>query len=32
MVTMVMRLIAMMITVICDNDIGNDDDDDDSNQ
>ena len=31
MVTMVMRLIAMMITVICDNDIGNDDDDD-SNQ
>ena len=32
MVTMVMRLIAMMITVICDIDIGNDDDDDDSNQ
>ena len=34
MVTMVMRLIAMMITVICDNDIGNndDDDDDDSNE
>ena len=33
MLTMVMRLIAMMITVICDNDIGNDDDDDDdSNQ
>ena len=32
MVTMVMRLIAMMITVICDNDIGNDDDDDDSNK
>ena len=32
MVTMVMRLKAMMITVICDNDIGNDDDDDDSNQ
>ena len=32
MVTMVMRLIAMMITIICDNDIGNDDDDDDSNQ
>ena len=32
MVTMVMRLIAMMITVIYDNDIGNDDDDDDSNQ
>ena len=31
MVTMVMRLIALMITVICDNDIGNDDDDD-SNQ
>ena len=31
MVTMVMRLIAMMITVICDSDIGNDDDDD-SNQ
>ena len=29
---MVMRLIAMMITVIYDNDIGNDDDDDDSNQ
>ena len=32
MVTMVMRLIAMMITVICDNDIVNDEDDDDSNQ
>ena len=31
MVTMVMRLIAMMLTVMCDNDIGNDDDDD-SNQ
>ena len=29
MVTMVMRLIPMMITVICDEDIGNDDDDDD---
>ena len=33
MLTMVMRLIAMMITVICDNDIGNnDDDEDDSNK
>ena len=32
MVTMVMRLIDMMITVICDNDIVNDEDDDDSNQ
>ena len=32
MLTMVMRLIAMMITVICDNDIGDYDDDDDSNQ
>ena len=31
MLTMVMRLIAMLITVISDNDIGNDDDDD-SNQ
>ena len=31
MVTMVMKLIALMITVICDNDIGNDEDDD-SNQ
>ena len=31
MLTMVMKLIAMLITVISDNDIGNDDDDD-SNQ